>query len=417
MRIKSIKKISACRICHASNLYDFLILGDLPIPNGFVKKVDLNKEEERYPLVVTFCQDCNLVQLRYIVDPKIMFDNYLYIPSSSRTRIEHFKQMVQEVTETLNLDESSFAVDIGSNDGSLLNCFKNLGIPVLGVDPAKNLVKVAELNGIETVCGYYDSVLAKKILEKHCRASVIFATNVVAHIGNLYNFFKAVDILLDKKGIFVCQFPYILDLIEQNQFDTIYHEHLSYFGLKPLLKLAEKLPIEIYKVKRNSLDGGSVRVYWKKKNNYSFKIEQAEINKLLKLEKQKGLYNKKTYDEFAKRIKKLKLATRQKLKALKKVKKSIVGYGAAAKGNILLNYFGIGTKILDYVVDSTPYKQGLYMSGTHIPIFDESRIYQTHPDYILILAWNFKDEIMSKNKRFKDEGGKFIVPVPQFHIV
>ena len=417
MKKKLFKKILTCRICASSNLYDFLFLGDLPIPNGFVKKVDLNKEEERYPLVVTFCQDCNLVQLRYIVDPKIMFDNYLYIPSSSRTRIEHFKQMVQEVVDTMNLDESSFAVDIGSNDGSLLNCFKNLGIPVLGVDPAKNLVKVAELNGIETVCGYYDSVLAKKILEKHTNASVIFATNVVAHIGNLYNFFKAVDILLDKKGIFVCQFPYILDLIEQNQFDTIYHEHLSYFGLKPLLEMAKKLQIEIYDVKRNDLDGGSLRVYWKKKLNHSFRIQKDTIERLLKLEQEKGLYDKQTYDTFAKRIENLKQKTKKKLLELKKIKKTIVGYGAAAKGNILLNYFRINTKILDYIVDSTPYKQGLYTPGTHIPIYDESRIYQTHPDYILILAWNFKDEIMSKNKRFRDEGGKFIVPVPQFHIM
>lgn len=417
MQKKSFKKIYGCRICASSNLYDFLFLGDLPIPNGFIKKEDLNKKEERYPLDVTFCKDCCLVQLRYIVNPKIMFDNYLYIPSSSRTRIDHFKQMVQEVVDTMNLNESSFAVDIGSNDGSLLNCFKNLGIPVLGVDPAKNLVKVARLNGIETVCGYYNSFLAKKILEKHSTASVIFATNVVAHIGNLYNFFKAVDMLLDKKGIFVCQFPYILDLIEQNQFDTIYHEHLSYFGLKPLLRLAEKLPIEIYKIKRNSLDGGSVRVYWKKKNNHSLKIEQDEIDILLKQEQQKGLYSKKTYDQFAKRVEKLKKITKQKLLNLKKIKKSIVGYGAAAKGNILLNYFGIDTDILDYVVDSTPYKQGLYMSGSHIPIFDESRIYQTNPDYILILAWNFKDEIMLKNKNFMTAGGKFIVPVPRFQII
>jgi SAM-dependent methyltransferase len=412
-----IKTLVKCRVCGAKDFYDFLDLGTIPIPNGFLSKEDLTKKEEKYPLVVTICANCHLVQLRHNVNPKIMFSNYLYIPSASKTRINNFRELSKAVKKKILLDDKSLVVDIGSNDGSLLNYFKNFGVQVLGVDPAKNLVTVAKLNGIPTVHSFFMQTIAKRIVKKHKKASVMLATNVVAHVNNLHDFFKAINILLSDDGVFVCQFPYLLDLIEKNQFDTIYHEHLSYFSLKPLMKLASIHDLDIFDIEKMDLDGGSVRVYWKKKKNKKWSINQKRINKLLHEENNAGLYDKKTYDKFAKRIKKLKSEVKKELLILKKRNSKIVGYGAAAKGNILLNYFEVGSDILDYIVDSTPYKQGLYTPGTHIPIFEENKIETTKPEYLLLLAWNFKDEIIQKSELHKKRGGRFIVTVPSLQII
>lgn len=406
-----------CRICGSIQLIKFLDFDRLPLPNGFVSKQDLGKKESIYPLQVVFCNNCALVQLKHIVNSSIMFKNYLYIPSSSNTRIEHFRELAEISKERFHLSSNDLVVDIGSNDGSLLNCFKNLDVGILGVDPAENLVEVARLNGIPTLRAFFSPYIAKKITQKYKKASLALATNVLAHISNLKRFMEAIDILLDRDGIFICQFPYLLDLVQKNQFDTIYHEHLSYFSLKPLLILTQDTNLEIFDVERNELDGGSIRVLWKKRQNIEEKVKTRKINNILREEKEYGLYDVTIFDQFSKNIKSLKSETRNTLFELKKKGKTIVGYGAAAKGNIFLNYFGIDNKILDYIVDSTPYKQGLFTPGTKIPIYNESKIYDTRPDYILILAWNFKDEIMLKNKRYKDMGGKFILAIPNLQII
>jgi len=414
---KEVVRLIKCRICGSKNFYDFLDLGKTPIPNGFLSKKDLRKKEKKYPLVVSLCLNCHLVQLRHNVNPKIMFGNYLYIPSSSRTRLDNFRELSSKVKRKVDLNEKSLVIDIGSNDGSLLNFFKNYGVQVLGVDPAKNLVTVAKLNGIPTTHGFFTQALAKKIIKQNKKASAILATNVVAHINDLHDFFKAINVLLDDDGIFVCQFPYLVDLIEKNQFDTIYHEHLSYFSIKPLLKLSSMHDLEIFDIEKMNLDGGSLRIYWKKKSNKNFKIYKKQLDTLIKDEEKAGVYNKNTYEKFSKKINKLKLSVKKTLIDLKKKKYSIVGYGAAAKGNILLNYFEIGDSIFDYLVDSTPYKQGLYTPGTHIAIFDENKIEISKPNYILILAWNFKEEIMNKNSSHRKRGGKFIITMPDLKII
>lgn len=406
-----------CRICGSSNFFDVIDLGKQPIPNGFLNKEDLNKKENKYPLAVNFCNNCSLMQLKYLVKPEIMFKNYLYIPSSSKTRINHFKQLAQEVKKIAKLKKNSLVIDVGSNDGSLLNCFKNLDTKVLGIDPAENLVKVAELNGIETIMAYFDSKLAKGIIGKYGKAKALIATNVIAHISDLNEVLKAGDLILETEGIFVMQFPYLLDLIEKNLFDTIYHEHLSYFSIKSLTVLAQKSRFEIFDIKKNDLDGGALRVFWKKKINKKQKINNTGINNLLNQEEKHGLYEIETYKKFTKRIENLKLKTIKKFKSLKKDKKQIVGYGAAAKANVLLNYFKLDSKMIDYIVDSTPYKQGLYTPGSHIPIYSEDKIYETNPDYILIFAWNFSKEIIEKNKKYKNNGGKFILLEPTLQII
>lgn len=417
MSAKEVVKIKKCRICDSVDLVEVIDLGSQPIPNGFLLKENLKVKEKTYPLHVSFCNNCSLMQLTYVVTPKIMFDNYLYIPSASKTRLAHFKSIAEEVRSIAKLTEKSLVIDIGSNDGSLLTAFKNLGVRTLGIDPAENLVKVAELSGIETVLGYFDSKLAKKVVRKYGKARAISATNVIAHIPNLHEVLSGANILLEDYGIFLMQFPYSLDLLKKNLFDTIYHEHLSYFSVKSLLVLAEKSNLEIFDIEKNELDGGSLKVYWKKKSNTKQKTNLAGIDKILKEEEKYGLHTIDAYKDFSKRVEKLKTQTINKLKALKKSKKHIVGYGAAAKANVLLNYFGIDSKTIDYIVDSTPYKQGLYTPGSHIAIYSEDKIYETKPDYVLIFAWNFSREIMEKNKKYKNDGGKFIVVVPEVQVI
>lgn len=415
--MKSIKEVIKCRVCESKDLYTFLDLGLLPIPNGFLDKEDLNADEKRFPLVVAYCRLCSLTQLKFIVDPEIMFKNYLYIPSASQTRIENFRGLLEDARKRIKIDSTSLAIDIGSNDGSLLSVFKSEGINVLGVDPAENLVKVATLNGIPTILGYFGVEIAKKIKKLHGQADVSYATNVFAHISDIKEFLKGVEIVLKDKGVFISQFPYIVDLLKENQFDTIYHEHLSYFSIKSLLILTEGTEMEIFDVEHSELDGGSVKVYWKKKKNSTLVSNTASINKFLREEEKIGLYDDKIYNEFSKRVYDLKISVKSELQALRKRKKKIVGYGAAAKGNIMLNYFGIGTKILDYIVDSTLYKQGKYTPGTHIPIYAETKILETNPDYVLILAWNFKKEIIKKNEAYTKKGGKYIVAIPSLEVI
>ncbi len=414
---KRIKKVTKCRICGSKSLLDVIDLGEQPIPNGFLNEEELLKEEPKYSLSVVFCDNCSLMQLKYLVDSSIMFQNYLYIPSASKTRVEYFRKMAEEVLKVGKIKKDSLIVDVGSNDGSLLVCFKNLGMKILGIDPAENLVEVAKLNGVNTELGYFDSKFAKKMVKKYGHAKAITATNVIAHIQNLHEVIKGGEELLDKDGIFVMHFPYSLDLLRDNLFDTIYHEHLSYFSIKSLLILAKKSGLEIFDIHKSDLDGGSLRVFWKKKKNKKIKIRENTINKLLDEEKNFGLHEINAYLEFKTRVEDLKRIGVAKLKELRRAGKKIVGYGAAAKANVLLNYFELDNKTIDYLVDSTPYKQGLYTPGSHIKIYSEEKIYETNPDYILIFAWNFSKEIMDKNKEYKKKGGKFIFLEPKLLIV
>lgn len=409
-----IVEVKKCRICNSSELVDVIDLGDQPIPNGFLQKENLKKVEPKYPLAVCFCKNCSLMQLKYLVNPEIMFKNYLYIPSASKTRIDYFKKMAEEVISVGKLKQSDLVIDVGSNDGSLLICFRNLGMKILGIDPAENLVTVAALNGVYTIPGYFDSKLAKRIAKKYGRAEAITATNVIAHIQNLHEVLKGGEILLEDEGIFVMHFPYSLDLLRDNLFDTIYHEHLSYFSVKSLLYLAKKSNLEVFDIQKSDLDGGSLRVFWKKPDNKKIRIKKEVIEKIIKEEEKFGLHDMHAYKEFENRVLELKKNTLTQLKKLKNNKKRIVGYGAAAKANVLLNYFNIDKKIIDYIVDSTPYKQGLFTPGTHIPIYPEDKIYETNPDYVLIFAWNFSKEIIDKNKKYK---GKFIVIEPEFKVI
>ena len=407
--------LAACRICGSNKLYYFLNLGYMPIPNGFLSRKEPSETESHYPLQVCVCESCFLMQLRHVVPPEIMFKNYLYIPSTSLTHIESFDVVARDIIRRFHVRKGSLAVDIGSNDGTLLVQFKDLGMRILGIDPAENLAAEANRKGIKTLQDYFSTNLASDIVKKYGSAKLITATNVIGHINDLHDLCKGLHVLLDKNGVFMMRVPYVIDLLDKNEFDTIYHEHLSYFSFRPLLTLFSMYKLKVIDVEKDEIHGGSIRVYVTRDD--SERTVHPRVEKFVTEEKLKKLHLKSTYDEFARRVKIIKRDLVSFLKRIRSQGKTIIGYGASAKGNVLLNYCGISTDILDYLVDSTPYKQGKYTPGTHIPIYPELKVEKDIPDYALLLSWNFATEIINKQRSYRERGGQFIITIPYLRIV
>jgi len=403
--------VSECRVCKGRDLQKILSLGESPPANNLLAEGELSKKEASYPLELLFCRGCSLVQLSYVVNPEVMFKNYLYVPSKSETFIRHFEELAQAVCERPELKEGSLVVDIGSNDGTLLKSFKKRGMKTLGVEPAENMAETAKKSGIETIVSFFDTKAAKMVLERWGKAKAILATNVFAHVDEIDEFLKAVNVLLDDDGVFVVEVQYILDMIEGMAFDNIYHEHVSYFSLKTLVRLFERFGMGVIDAKKMGIHGGSLRVYVKKGA-----VAGNSVNEILKLEEEKGLGSVEAYLEYAGRINQIKKKLLEILGGIKKDGKSIAGYGAPAKATTLLNYFGIGKDVIDFVVDRNELKQGMHIPGVRIPIFPVERL-EGKPDYLLILAWNLSEEIMKQEEGFGKSGGKFIIPVPEPRIV
>lgn len=411
-----VKNLKKCRTCRSPRLRNFLSLGKMAMVNNFLTSYQLNESEPRFPLTVCHCLDCGLVQTREVVNPIILFRNYVYISSFSKTMSHHFQHLAQSIVSRFKLTSESLVTEIGSNDGTLLKLFKNLGVRVLGIDPAENLAKVANQNGIETWDTFFSSKVARRVVkEKSTTASIVIGTNVFAHIDNLEDILKGLGVILGEKGVFVAEFPYLVDLIQEVQFDTIYHEHLSYFSLKPLVALFNRYNFEIFDVERTPVHGGSVIIYVKKKG--AVPANSENVKQLLALEEKLKIHDVKTLKSFANKVKKIKTDLIRLLTKLKKQNKKIVGFGAPAKGNILLNYCNIDNNLLDYLVDNIPYKHGLYSPGVHLQVFPEEKIQQDKPDYILLLAWNFQEEILRKLDTFRKQGGKVIVRIPKVQIL
>lgn len=406
-------KLEVCRACASSNLLLFLQLGPTPAPNGFLQAHHRHQAEKFYPLDVCFCKDCGLVQLAHVVSPEIMFKNYVYIPSTSETMRNHFSGLASDAIKQADAKENDLVIDIGSNDGTLLKSFKSKGMNILGVDPAENLVKKANQEGVPTVCALFTNKVAKEIKKKYGKAKIITGTNVVAHVHDLNDFLEGIKTLLLDDGFFICEFPYLIGLLEGIEFDTIYQEHLSYFSISPFNNLLKRHDLTLVDVKRLSVHGGSVRVFVSKKPL----PQSLRVKNILKLEKKKKILKAETYLKFRKKVDKVRHELVQLLWTLRMKNKKIVGYGASAKGNIILNYCRIGPETLDYVVDSIPYKQGKFTPGMHIPIFPEEKLLEDQPDYTLLLAWNFADEIIEKQSEYRKRGGKFILALPKLTVV
>lgn len=404
-----------CRICDGSNLTKFLDLGIMPPANGFMQKSKLDSPEPMYPLVVDFCGDCGLVQLEDVVQKEVLFRDYIYFSSVTDTIPQHFAQQAEEVTERF-ASKDSLVVEIGSNDGVLLKALKKYGVKPLGVEPATNLAKFANSIGLETINNFFSEELAHEIAQKRRKARIIIGNNVVGHIDDLHDLVRGVNTLLEDDGVFILEVPYLVDLIEKKEYDTIYHEHLSYFSIRSLMELFGQFNMQIFDVKRFlNIHGGSIRVYVRKINGVC--RHPAKMVSLLALEKRMKLDSVETYLEFAAQIASNKKRLLSLLNKLKADGKSIVGYGAPAKGNVLLNYCKIGTETLDYIIDSTQAKQGLYTPGMHIPVLAPEKFREDCLDYALMLAWNFEEEILKKEFRYREGGGKFIIPIPDPRIV
>ncbi len=366
--------------------------------------------EEFFPLDVNLCLACHFLQLGHVVSPRVLFQNYLYVSSTSPVFVAHFKDYARSVVRKLSLPKGSLVIDIGSNDGILLKPMKTLGMRVVGVEPAGSIARRATRDGIPTISQFFTPELARTIRARYGSASVISANNVFAHIDNLDDVLRGVDALLDARGALVIEAPYLVDFFEKNYFDLVYHEHLSYISIGPLLGLFQRFAMEVFDVEKTDVHGGSVRI-WVQKRGGPRAISPG-VGRFLALEKKRKLDSVDTYTSFAQRVLQNKVALLELLTGLKQKDKDIAAYGAPAKGNTLLNYFGIGTDYLDFVVDDSPLKQGLFTPGRHIPVVGMDVLRNKPPAYLLILAWNFAAPIMKKLSWYKEGGGKFILPVP-----
>jgi 2-polyprenyl-3-methyl-5-hydroxy-6-metoxy-1,4-benzoquinol methylase len=404
-----------CRLCSSIKLKTVINLNTTPLANSFLKKSDLKKKEKYFPLKVNFCNNCYHLQLSHIVNPKKMFDNYLYLTNTSKQNRDHFKEYAKEVKKKIRSKSKISILDIASNDGTFLNFFNKNNYNRLGIDPAKNLSKFSKKLGIKQEVMYFTKNNSQKIKKKYGIFDIITANHVCAHVNDLNDFFKGAKNLLDKKGIFIFEVSYLGSVIKKKTFDTIYHEHADYHSLFPLVRFVKKFKLEIFDFRIVKAQGGSIRVYVAHKNQK--KISQ-KINKQIQIEKNKlQLLRSSSFILFEKKIILVKKKLNELLHKLKKSNKTIIGYGAAAKTTTLLNYFDINKDTISFIVDDNFLKQKKFTPGTHIPIKASNYIYKTNVDYIIILAWNYSSHIINLHQKFKKRGGKFIVPFPKIKII
>ena len=403
-----------CRLCGGKDLASVLKLTPTPPANAFVDNIALDTEQACFPLDVFFCSTCFHVQLLDVVDPGLLFENYVYVSGTSPAFVKHFSDYANAVTSRFGPAPGSLAVDIGSNDGTLLSAFKSLGMEVLGVDPAKDIAAKATEAGIETIADFFSPVLAKKIVEDRGLAAIVTANNVFAHADDLKGIVEGVRGLLAPDGVFVLEASYLANVVADTLFDTIYHEHLAYHSVKPLRRFFEASGMRLFAAERVSTHGGSLRGFAGLEGGPH--DEDGSVAELIGLEEDMGLDRAETFVDFGKDIDALGAKLKALLADIKADGKTIAGFGAPAKATTLMYHFGIGSDEIDFIVDDSPLKQGLFSPGAHIPVLASDALYERQPDYVLILAWNFAEPIMDKHSAFLEGGGRFIVPLPDLQI-
>ena len=405
-----------CRFCGFTLKKIFIDLGKTPLANSYLKYNQIKKPEKKIPLKVFVCKNCFLVQLKEYESPKKIFSEYAYLSSYSTSWLKHAEDYVSMMIKRFHFNKKNLVMEIASNDGYLLQYFQQNKIPILGIEPAKNVVKIARRKGIPTINEFFGVQLAKSLINKKKTVDLLIGNNVLAHVPNINDFVEGVKLILKPDGIATIEVPHLLKLIEQNEFDTIYHEHFSYFSLNVLKQIFAYHKLSIFDVEEILTHGGSLRIFIKHKNNKKFLINR-KIYSLINRERKYGLHKLSTYTKFEQNIRKVKNELNKFLKKSKISSKIVVGYGAPAKGNTLLNYCGIKSKQIPYTVDMSPYKQNLFLPGSHIPIKTPSEIMKTKPDYLLILPWNLKNEIMEQMNFIRKWGGQFVIPIPNLQII
>ncbi len=415
-----------CRFDNQPLRHIFVDLGMSPLSNAFRSAKQLNDAEKFYPLQAYVCEHCFLVQLDRFETPEQIFTDYAYFSSYSDSWLQHAQDYVRQSIKSFDLDRNSQVIEIASNDGYLLQYFQAHSIPVLGIEPAANVAQVSEQKGVPTLNQFFGVKTAKTLVAQGKQADLLIGNNVLAHVPELNDFVAGMKLVLKPNGILTMEFPHVLQLIQQNQFDTIYHEHFSYFSLLTVEQVFRSHDLLLFDVEELPTHGGSLRIYGKHvdgKIQVSGHLEDGvgggcdRIAQLKAQEIAAGLNRLETYVTFSENVRQTKRQLLSFLIAAKQQGKSIAAYGAPAKGNTLLNYCGIRTDFIDYTVDRSPHKQGLFLPGTHIPIEHPDKIKQTQPDYLLILPWNLKDEIMQQMAHIREWGGQFVVPIPQLELL
>jgi novobiocin biosynthesis protein NovU/D-mycarose 3-C-methyltransferase len=407
------REVTECRICGSRELRTFLSLGATPLANAFVLPARATEPEPRFPLDVVRCGQCGLVQLGVVVAPEVMFGNYLYASSASAPLVAHFAELADELLARFAIP-GALVVEIGSNDGVLLRALMARGADALGIEPAANIAKIANDAGLTTWSEFFTPDVARRVRRERGPARVVVGNNVLAHIDALPDIAQAVADLLDEEGTFVAEVPYLGDLIEHVEYDTIYHEHLSYFAIAPLARMFEVADMELFDVRHLPIHGGSIRIFAGRKGRHGLTRDLVQMRAA---EERAGLGDPEMYRGFAERVRASRTALRELIAGERDRGARVAALGATAKGNTLLNYCQLGPAEIQYIGDSTPLKQGLLTPGTHIPIVAEAKLKDDHPDLILLLAWNYADSIVPRYRDYLEAGGRFIHPIPVARII
>lgn len=403
-----------CRFCGEPLTSVFADLGMQPLSNSYVELKNANKGEKTYPLKAYVCSKCHLVQLQEYESPDAIFSDYAYFSSYSSSWLAHAKEYVELMTKRFSLSADKFIVEIASNDGYLLQYFNEKGFKTLGIEPAANVAAEARKKSVDTLVEFFGTELAAK-LSKTRKADLLLGNNVLAHVPDINDFVEGMKIMLSADGVITMEFPSLLELMQQNEFDTIYHEHFSYLSFSTVKEIFASHGLRLFDVENLSTHGGSLRIY---ACHAAARYETtANVARKLSDEKRAGLLDLSAYHDFAAQVKETKYKLLAGLIELKRAGKNIVGYGAAAKGNTLINYCGIKNDFIDYVVDKNPHKQNTLLPGSHIPVYSPDKILETKPDYVLILPWNLREEIIAELQYIKEWGGKFIVAIPKFEVL
>lgn len=404
-----------CRFCDKQEIYKFLDLGTMALANSFLTAEELAAgQEAKYPLDVYFCEKCGLVQIGCVVPPDALFKEYIYFSATSDLVHKHAAYLAQSFKARFGLTFQSRVVEIASNDGTVLSYFQKAGVKVLGVEPAVNIAKVAVEAGIETCNVFFHAETAAHLKQSFGPVDVILARHVFAHVPEIHSFVRGLKTLLAPNGVVAIEAPYLIDFVEKNEFDTVYHEHYSYLSVRSMNHLFNSYGMELIDAERVAIHGGSIIYFIGQRGAHAV---SATIAELVAAEKAKGLDEVATYTDFARRVTKVREDTLTLLRELKSQGKRIAAYGAPAKGNTFLNYCGIGPGLVEYTVDKSPYKQNLYTPGMHLPVYHPDKLAQDMPDYVLLLAWNFADEIIAQQSLYLEKGGRFIQAIPEVRIL